>query len=653
VHSALHTNCPVCESGKWSTRGMDPMRILVRPGSAESVPITWLCPLSRWQVYLLCLVLFSLWATPKSSGQGVRTAGPTPWIDVMAYGAKGDGTTDDTTSITNAIGACPTTPNNGCTILFPLGTYKISSGLTISTTTPGVSLQGECAVTGVGGSSTPCSKIQSGQAGTTGVVMLTVGDGTNLYQGFRISNLSFNDASVGGVLAGAIQLKRTEHFFVDSVFCTNFKVGFCLSPSGGTTTNTVTQYGTVVNLATTNTKFPIQTANKTSSINLYGGDIQCGLSTPGLGSIGMDIGFTNPVSAFTDNDGGEWGVFGTHILNCDKAIALVSTAAFQDYGVLEQTGSYNGSGTGVFVDAISGQDHTGGTVIAGSMSEFSKGIVLNSSAVDHVTISASFNVVTTPFYTAGNSAAEQKALVLAADPGIPYGAQIPTDLTFVGESAPSVSRAGAALEYFDSTAGVFKESRSGAAFGFRGFAPSTGLASGHIVQGSNGSGDLADSGFTFVAAGSAGTGPTNQGTSAAIARSDHDHRSIQTLTWFFTSSTGSSTGLKAQTMALPDSISNIAVLDFRIIADTTAAASTTYNVSKCTASCTGTSPTFTKIYSTDLTLAANTRTANKGSAPDAVTTFASADQFKLDVTSGNASIANVTVTLTYKCNTSN
>lgn len=89
---------------------------------------------------------------------GLTIKGPVPWIDVMAYGATGDGTTDDKTAIQNAINACPSTAtiplpaNPGCTVFFPLGTYKIggTSGLVIDTTRPGVMLQGQCAVIGVG-----------------------------------------------------------------------------------------------------------------------------------------------------------------------------------------------------------------------------------------------------------------------------------------------------------------------------------------------------------------------------------------------------------------------------------------------------------------------------------------------------------------------
>ena len=52
-----------------------------------------------------------------------------PYIDVRAYGAKGDGVTDDTTAIQNAINGASV----GMEVFFPAGTYKIITALTIST----------------------------------------------------------------------------------------------------------------------------------------------------------------------------------------------------------------------------------------------------------------------------------------------------------------------------------------------------------------------------------------------------------------------------------------------------------------------------------------------------------------------------------------
>ena len=111
----------------------------------------------------------------------VTIKGPSPWIDVTAYGAKGDGSTDDSPAINNAITACP---NNGCTIYFPSvsasGTrYKISSGLTINT--KGVKLLGECSAIGTA-TNQSCSHLVSDQ----NITMLTVGtSGTSTFDSGR------------------------------------------------------------------------------------------------------------------------------------------------------------------------------------------------------------------------------------------------------------------------------------------------------------------------------------------------------------------------------------------------------------------------------------------------------------------------------------
>ena len=51
-----------------------------------------------------------------------------PWVDVRAYGAKGDGTTDDTTALQNALNSVRTA---GGIVFFPSGTYLYSTPLRI------------------------------------------------------------------------------------------------------------------------------------------------------------------------------------------------------------------------------------------------------------------------------------------------------------------------------------------------------------------------------------------------------------------------------------------------------------------------------------------------------------------------------------------
>lgn len=64
--------------------------------------------------------------TLSVSGKSVY---PNEIINVKAYGATGNGTTDDTTTIQAALDAVPA---NGGIVYFPNGTYKVSSVLTVS-----------------------------------------------------------------------------------------------------------------------------------------------------------------------------------------------------------------------------------------------------------------------------------------------------------------------------------------------------------------------------------------------------------------------------------------------------------------------------------------------------------------------------------------
>ena len=71
--------------------------------------------------------------TATSQWKPKAVAAGSPFIlNVRDYGAKGDGTTDDTTAIKAAIAAAPSgTFNFGYTVYFPRGTYLISSALTM------------------------------------------------------------------------------------------------------------------------------------------------------------------------------------------------------------------------------------------------------------------------------------------------------------------------------------------------------------------------------------------------------------------------------------------------------------------------------------------------------------------------------------------
>ncbi len=157
---------------------------------------------------------------------------------------------------------------------------------------------------------------------------------------------------------------------------------------------------------------------------------------------------------------------------------------------------------------------------------------------------------------------------------------------------------------------------------------------------------------SLVTSGTAGNGPSKAGDASTAARSNHDHRSIHQLAWYFPGTPA--TGVQPMTVVFPEGAVNFSILDMRATVNTTSGSSSTVNIQRCTASCTGTSPTFANIYSSHLTLGANTRTAAKAAAPDQnVSSLAAGDQFKANLVTIGSALADVTVTMTVKYDTTN
>lgn len=67
----------------------------------------------------------STWASGATLGYSVAMKGPRPWVDVVAMGATGNGTTDDLAAIQRAI--LVSTNSGGGIVYFPQGTYSISN----------------------------------------------------------------------------------------------------------------------------------------------------------------------------------------------------------------------------------------------------------------------------------------------------------------------------------------------------------------------------------------------------------------------------------------------------------------------------------------------------------------------------------------------
>ncbi len=416
------------------------------------------------------------------------TSAPGPWIDVKALGAKGDGSTDDQPAIQAAITACPST---GCAIFFPsASTYVIGSstnvnGLTISSSHPGIRLVGEC---GTSGSSTTCSQLVSAQ----NIDILTIGDNTTLFRSAAVvQDLGFADISASNnQVKSAIHVEEAEEWNFTNVRCTNIhnngtSSGICFFLEGqtGSSPTRVTQFGVIINPSVSSALFPIQTLGNVSEINLYGGNLNCSGVQGGVSPIGMDLGKTNHQSGVAT--GGEWGVYGTHILNCATGVSMYNNSVMQWYGVMEQTGSQ--TGTGFVIDGDNTSPNPSGSTIGGSINNFSTGVSITGTAKDITligtignsgTVAVSLSASATNIKILGSlpstNAAQlsasgtqlSSALILTNTDyngagGVAIGSQIPTDVTIPQTSKPTAPVAGSRTLYVDSTSTDLTVERNG------------------------------------------------------------------------------------------------------------------------------------------------------------------------------------------------
>jgi hypothetical protein len=122
-------------------------------------------------------------------------------INVKDYGAKGDGTTDDTVAIQNAIAAC----NEGQVVFFPSGSYLVSSTLYL---TRNQTLEGQHnSWWPYDGGNPTCIKAASGFSGSAIIRVLDMEQGgfSQEQDGIRLHRISVDGDNVGSNIDG-IQL---------------------------------------------------------------------------------------------------------------------------------------------------------------------------------------------------------------------------------------------------------------------------------------------------------------------------------------------------------------------------------------------------------------------------------------------------------------
>lgn len=127
------------------------------------------------------------------------------FVSVKDFGAVGDGSTDDTTAIQNAIDSLP---NGGGIVLFPVGNYRITSTLTVGNGTASVvSTKRGVILRGMGVPNTPTGVPSlNGYTDTTGPKITWAGAASTSMvvfqgplQGWGVQNLFLDGASITGV----------------------------------------------------------------------------------------------------------------------------------------------------------------------------------------------------------------------------------------------------------------------------------------------------------------------------------------------------------------------------------------------------------------------------------------------------------------------
>ncbi len=116
------------------------------------------------------------------------------------------------------------------------------------------------------------------------------------------------------------------------------------------------------------------------------------------------------------------------------------------------------------------------------------------------------------------------------------------------------------------------------------------------------------------------------------------------LVWHFAGAPAA--GVQSMILTLPDGLSGTTLTEVRVVADSLGSTDTTYNIERCTAGCTGATPTFSPIYTLDRALTASTRTA-LGGLPD-TTVVTGGEQFRINLVTVGTGVSDLTVTLIFE-----
>ena len=332
-------------------------------------------------------------AGDKTYSNNVFVKGPSPWIDVKAYGAKGDGSTDDTAALQSAVSAVG---SNGGTVFFPPGSYYIKSS--ISSTASNLVLQG-AGSGGWGSANAGTSEIITNQ----GIVMLQLGTSTGSNPGGpHILHLGFRDTSGTGAVIGAISVSRMFELLFEDVSCAQLTGGYCILLNG---TGDYVQYGTFINVRGRAVMTGVKVIGPATQMVFLGGHFTAPLcsSSPCVtpGSVGMDIegpDGNHPVDTFQ--------ILNPSLEGFETAIKLYNTDDIRIMGRLENTSFSYHKGTGISINGDGIENNTNGNIILGtSIDGFDTGIKVGPNALNTQIIGNAIRDVQTSYLTIDPAAA--------------------------------------------------------------------------------------------------------------------------------------------------------------------------------------------------------------------------------------------------------
>lgn len=195
------------------------------------------------------------------------------FVNVMDFGAVGDGTADDTKAIQSAHDSLPST---GGTIWFPAGSYYVPSAITSSKRSIRWLADGTSAYDAQG-----CVELWTDQAS---IIMDLGTAGSTVSGGHVIDGLGFRDASGTGI--GAIRMRRMNHARLVNVGVRNFTTGYAVSIDGTGDACIMTE---IHGPRFRNNKYGVRGSGTLVATTVIGGYISIPTASPIAGSIGVDI----------------------------------------------------------------------------------------------------------------------------------------------------------------------------------------------------------------------------------------------------------------------------------------------------------------------------------------------------------------------------